>query len=471
MLNNLYVKRLKRDLPRWAERGWISARHQGDILADASAGSGASKTPLITAIMGVVLIGGGIIMFFAANWDGMSKLTKMLLLLGIMWTSYAAAYMFLRQPRDLEQRTGQALLGLGLILFGANIMLVAQAFHIADRAPNGIMLWALGGLAGAWLLRSHVVAFIGILLATLWTSMELDSLLMLISEPAYAPWPYAVHWPFPFVWAGFAWLAHRHGWVSAARVSVAVMVWWLWMTFSNLLGFGFWDNYNYATGERIIFGSRLSFLLMASLFMLGRLAEQFPLTRVAALTLRNAALLGGLSFLYMSTTRSAFNLANRTGEVVTTPEAAGTALALLAAVLALIWRENRQTSEAGGGALPKLAHVTLALCALYAAGLVTWNFSDEGVALTLYVVFNALFLLAMAGLVQGGFMTGNRTAVNLGLFFFTVWILALYFDTFFGLMDRSIFFVGAGILLLGGGYLLQRQRRKLMARMKDGGGA
>jgi uncharacterized membrane protein len=304
--------------------------------------------------------------------------------------------------------------------------------------------------------------------------MELDISLTYRTEPAFAPWPYAVHWPFPFVWAGFAWLAHRHNWLGAARLSMLVMVWWLWMTFANLFGFDLWGSTAalFGSGERIVYGPRLSFLLMANLFLLGHLAERFPLTRIAALTLRNTALLGGLFFLYSSTTRSAFNLVNREGStVVTTTEAVVVAFLLLGAALVMIWQDHRGADKAGADALPRLAHITLALCALFSAVLVAWDFTPEGAALGVYVVFNGVFLLAMAGLVQGGFRAGNRTAVNLGLMYFTIWILVLYFDTFFELMDRSIFFVGAGILLMGGGYLLQRQRRELLARMKEEGGA
>ncbi len=470
MLKNLYLKKLKKDLPGWVKRGWVPEQNQAAILADAAGDAEPSRAPLATAIMGVFLIGGGIILYFAANWDGMSKLLKLTLLLGAMWAAYGVAFVFLRNQQDLEQKMGQALLALGLLLFGANIMLVAQAFHISDRAPNGILMWALGALAGAWMLRSHVLAFIGILLATLWTGMEVISLFSGM-EPAFAPWPYVVHWPFPIVWAGFAWLAGKNGWRGAARLAAMVMVWWLWITFSDLFGFGFSELIGSSEAH---FANRLSFLLMAVLFLAGRRAESHALTRPSAATLRNTALLAGIFFLYLSTLRGDFAIREtvslfvgvEAGEVVvTTTSAANLAALILAAVgAALAWLERtRPASETER--LPARLLATLAACILISAALVPWNFEPPGLALAAYVAVNGLFMLAMAGTVYGGYLAGNRTAVNMGLLFFILWITALYFDTFFGLMDRSLFFVGAGVLLLGGGYALQRQRRRLLARM------
>ncbi len=467
MLNNLYLKRLKKDLSGWVKRGWVPAQHQANILAEAAGEAEASRAPLITAIMGVFLIGGGVILYLAANWDGMSKLLKLALLLGAMWAAYGVAFLFLRHQQDLEQKMGQALLALGLLLFGANIMLVAQAFHISDRAPDGILMWTLGALAGAWLLRSHLLAFIGILLATLWTGMEVVSLFSGI-EPAFAPWPYVVHWPFPIVWAGFAWLAGKNGWRGAARLAAMVMVWWLWITFSDLFGFGLSELIGLSVTH---FANRLSFLLMAVLFLAGRRAEIHALTRPSAATLRNTALLAGILFLYLSTLRGDFAIGRTAmlfgpegGDVMTTPVANLAALVLAAAGLALAWLEHaRPAVESQRLPAPVLA--TLAACMLVSAALVAWNFEPPGLALAAYVAVNGLFLLAMAGTVYGGYLTGNRMAVNLGLLIFTIWITWLYSDTFFGLMDRSLFFVGAGVLLLGGGYALQRQRRRLLARM------
>ena len=52
-------------------------------------------------------------------------------------------------------------------------------------------------------------------------------------------------------------------------------------------------------------------------------------------------------------------------------------------------------------------------------------------------------------------------------------MLALYFDYFWSLMSRSLFFMAGGALLFAGGFLLERQRRRLIGGMapQEPGGA
>jgi uncharacterized membrane protein len=61
--------------------------------------------------------------------------------------------------------------------------------------------------------------------------------------------------------------------------------------------------------------------------------------------------------------------------------------------------------------------------------------------------------------------------VNAGFVFFSAGIVTLYFDVFWALMDRSYFFMGGGLLLFLGGYLIERQRRRVLLGMGDGAGA
>jgi uncharacterized membrane protein len=64
-------------------------------------------------------------------------------------------------------------------------------------------------------------------------------------------------------------------------------------------------------------------------------------------------------------------------------------------------------------------------------------------------------------------MHGNdRVLVNMAFLFFGLGLLSRYFDTFWTLLDRSYFFMAGGLLLIGGGYLLEKQRRKLTGRIR-----
>jgi uncharacterized membrane protein len=85
--------------------------------------------------------------------------------------------------------------------------------------------------------------------------------------------------------------------------------------------------------------------------------------------------------------------------------------------------------------------------------------------LTVFVVFYGLYLASILWLILIGYRRGTVTYVNIGFAFFALGVLTLYFDTFWALFDRSLFFMGVGFLLFVGGYLIERQRRRLTVKM------
>jgi uncharacterized membrane protein len=81
----------------------------------------------------------------------------------------------------------------------------------------------------------------------------------------------------------------------------------------------------------------------------------------------------------------------------------------------------------------------------------------------LRLFFNILFALEIIGLIILGFVRRYPPYVNIGLLFFALDVVARYFDFFWELLPRSLFFIMGGLLLLFGGLLLERKRRKILA--------
>ena len=77
--------------------------------------------------------------------------------------------------------------------------------------------------------------------------------------------------------------------------------------------------------------------------------------------------------------------------------------------------------------------------------------------------FNILFALEIFGLIILGFIKRYPTYVNIGLLFFALDVVARYFDLFWALLPRSLFFIIGGLFLLFGGILLERKRRKILS--------
>ncbi len=81
----------------------------------------------------------------------------------------------------------------------------------------------------------------------------------------------------------------------------------------------------------------------------------------------------------------------------------------------------------------------------------------------LRLFINILFALEIFGLIILGFIRRYPTYVNIGLLFFALDVVARYFDFFWQLLPRSLFFILGGLLLLFGGIILERKRRKVLA--------
>ena len=75
--------------------------------------------------------------------------------------------------------------------------------------------------------------------------------------------------------------------------------------------------------------------------------------------------------------------------------------------------------------------------------------------------------LAAVALVGWGLHESRRERVNLGVAGFAVTVLAFYFSSVADKLDRATGLIAVGVLLLLGGYLLERLRRRLVARVAE----
>jgi uncharacterized membrane protein len=105
---------------------------------------------LILAI-GAVLVGAGIFSFIAANWQEMSRSAKVAVIIVSMLVVYGIGWLLRERLKFV--RTGNALILLGSIIYGAGIFLIGQIFHIRSNWPDGFILWMLGVLPMAFAVK------------------------------------------------------------------------------------------------------------------------------------------------------------------------------------------------------------------------------------------------------------------------------------------------------------------------------
>ena len=89
---------------------------------------------------------------------------------------------------------------------------------------------------------------------------------------------------------------------------------------------------------------------------------------------------------------------------------------------------------------------------------------DDPLALPLLA--NLGLAVVALGAVLVGYANEEGWLVNLGIALVGIDVFARYFDLFWDMLPRSFVFLGAGALLLGLAWLLERQRGRLLARME-----
>lgn len=118
------------------------------LMEDESKVDTSKKTIRLIVAIAIFLIGAGVFSFIAANWQGISSVGKVILILAAMLTSYGSGWYLKEQKNFL--RTGNGLIVLGVIIYGAGIFLIAQIFHLKIDWPDGLILWMLGSIAMAY---------------------------------------------------------------------------------------------------------------------------------------------------------------------------------------------------------------------------------------------------------------------------------------------------------------------------------
>ena len=393
------------EVEHWSASGMISGEQARAILGsyDFPEAAEAPRNRLVTVllIMGAVLVGLGVILFVAANWQEISSGVKLAMMFIGVPVIYGAGFL-LRYRLDYP-RVGTALIFLGCIAYGAAVHLVAQTYHIPVNHPNLVLYWFLGVLPLAYVVRSQPVLVLALVTGLAAVGFR-----------------------------GQEWLLDEHFIPSLAMP--------------------------------------LYLALGLALFAVGRLHGSFPSVRLFMPTFQLIGLLITFGILYSWGFGDLWDWTDRSRDYPealwfpVTPEYWAIAAATVAALVAVwVWMALYARQQAQPLAA-LLAEAPPSLVLLLFAGVVVFLPLDGG---TVYpLVANLLFGLGVVGLAYLGYFRGREALINLSIGFFSVWIFTRYFEYSFDLLDRSIVFIIAGLLLLVGGFLLERARRRVLQSLR-----
>jgi uncharacterized membrane protein len=458
-----YRTKVERDLVRWQSAGWVSDAGATAIKADLAARKPAVSAAAVLGVLGAVLFGFAAMSFVAANWSAMSKLARLVLLLAALWACYAsAAWLFARQ---LNAFAHAAVLG-GIAVYGASIMLIAQMYHMDGNAPDAVLLWALGALLAAALLPSTVALAAAFVLIAVWTGFERS-----LTQTA--------HWAFLAPWAAAAALAAWLRWRPALHLAALSLVLWLvplgyfildrdahWLVatagagaaLTAVLAAPTVDRWTQAAQAMFAYGLAVAFAgLFIMLFINNKgfdplaaelIPGRFTILAVLTLALLVAAMYWALRtenwgalWIGYAVALGYFIFGRHQHWLVAT---AGAGIALTAALASpTVDRRTRaaQATFAYG--------VAVAFAGLFIIQFIDERFDPPSAKLALgeFTTLAALTLALLVAAMYWALRTGNRGALWVGYVAFAVEIFAIYVRMLGTLLNTSLFFLVAALIV------------------------
>ncbi|HMP67264.1 MAG TPA: hypothetical protein PKA60_00755 [Candidatus Paceibacterota bacterium] len=83
------------------------------------------------------------------------------------------------------------------------------------------------------------------------------------------------------------------------------------------------------------------------------------------------------------------------------------------------------------------------------------------------IIYNFVIFFQLLGLILLGYVRRESWLINIGAVFLFILIFIKYFDWFFTFLDKSVFFIIAGVLLFGLGWFMERGRRYVVSNIEQ----
>lgn len=425
-----HVRWLKEEITHWQAEGLVDAAAAQRILARYPETAERGWGRIVFSAIGAVLVGLGVILFFAYNWQDIPKAGKLALVFGALAAAHGAAMWFARPPEP-NRALIEGLHALGTMLFGAGIWLVAQIYHIDEHYPNAFLVWSLGALALAWAMPSIVQALLALALISFWAGTEVFQ----FRAPMHAAPLLVALGVLPLAW-----------W----RRSPALLFWTLAVLFVVTAFAAGWVQVDALFSLLFIMGAA-AFVASVVAPTTGFADAEAPLHRIGLLVVIGVGF--ALSFR---------DLARELGRVdFSKPGLALYFAAAGAALVAAIAAAAVSFSRGGLAQIDAYRRRQLALVGIGLAIVIALLFSSGktgGWAIAL--PFNAIVLGLAATLILEGSARLQPRLVSAGCVVFALVTVSRYTDLFSSLLARAAVFValGAGLFFVGNFYARQRRR-------------
>ena len=169
-MNKKSIAELYQDLPELVNQGIISSeaaerikKHYGPLDEP----QGTRTLLLVFGVFGALLVGLGIILLIAHNWDQLTRLSRLTISVALLVACQVAAGLTLwfKGESRIWRESASAL---HMLAIGATLALVGQTYHLTGDTDMFVLTWMLLSLPLMYLMRASSVSVMFIAGVTFW---------------------------------------------------------------------------------------------------------------------------------------------------------------------------------------------------------------------------------------------------------------------------------------------------------------
>ncbi len=428
-----HIAWLYEQLPGLAQKGILSEEQVEKIKAHfgpADTKPAYNWAFITISIIGALLVGGGIILIFAYNWDELSRTWRTVLSIVPLLLGLAIyGYMLFQQRRSTAWIEGAA--SFLMLMLASSIALVSQTYHIMGTPEEFLLTWLVPSIALLYLAPSSLCAIIYYIGIASWATETRGS---------ESVW----YWALLLAGLPHLWWA----WRRQEAIRYRLVAWALALTFpfgwfgaveQPILLYGFW-------GSALVLG--VMFLLEAF-----ETAQQHA--NPVAQPFRTFAVVAVYIFLMVLTYLENYEPVQLDQLWKGHGYAAWAVwvnlivwLAMLGGYVWLLLRRLLTGNIPAQGYFTALFPVFLLLILVFSPGLYNWV---PQLAANIYLLAWGIAYL------YTGIRYSRMGLVNLGMLIILSLIAFRFFDTEWSYLAKGIAFVGLGMAFLGTNYALSRR--------------
>ena len=167
----------------WRAAGLLTAEQGDGLLATLAAAPATARASVnerklgrgvtILINLGAIALAAGLLVFFASNWVEFGRGAKVASLFALTLFFYGAGFELTREGRGSFPKLGLALVFLGCVMFGADIVLLALIYDLTAEHAWSLLIQCVAWLSIAYVVRSRLVLFLALVGIVAWFGAEI----------------------------------------------------------------------------------------------------------------------------------------------------------------------------------------------------------------------------------------------------------------------------------------------------------